>query len=272
MDSINSWINEDEVRQLAEDLSASPETLKKREEDNPEGFAIPEKQGETHEKEAPQNSEEDSEDVSIDDVELDEESLEEMIINDPKIAIETKEKESSSLAKASARAASAGLLGKSNHKPKEVTSDTSTTPPLCDHSINAVPAQVYENISAALPNVHPEKQIGTFEQIDRHLAESVSAKGICVIDRDGDVLYSSIKNQTLVAFTIESMMGTLLMQTQDGEFGNIRVKVAAGEYLEFVSVRSTRGVLILAVSLNHTLGITNSQYIAGDILKIANLV
>ncbi len=264
MDSINSWINEDEVRKLAEDLTASPEVVKEWESDDSNGFAIPEKQGEVSH--------------NTDDGKAD-------------IAQEVKEMKSSSLAEASAMAASAGILGKNKSEPKEVEAikvvepvnesiavtrpvgpEANTIHPLCDHCLNEVPVNVDENARVSLPSVHPDKGIGTFEQIDEQLAKTVKANGICVIDRDGDVLYSSMKNQNLVAFTIDAMMGTNLMETQDGEFANIRVKIAAEEYLEFVSVKSTRGVLILAVSMDHVLGNSNAQYVAGDVLKIANLV
>jgi hypothetical protein len=156
-----------------------------------------------------------------------------------------KANKSSLLAEASAMAASVGLIGKS-----------------------VAPTKENEVINASI--VHPEKEIGTFEEIDIQLTNSVKAKGICVIDRDGDVLYSSLQNHSLVAFIIHSMMGTKLMQTEEGEFGNIRIKISAGEYLEFVSVKTTRGVLVLAVAMDHVLGNTNAQYVAGDVLKIAD--
>ncbi|MFT6794416.1 MAG: hypothetical protein ACJAR1_002425 [Rubritalea sp.] len=268
MNSINSWINEDEVRKLAEDLTASPEEMKgwpSDDFDGCDGFAIPEKQGEgssnTVSKELEIFSENDSK------TEID-------------IGQEVKESKSSSLAIASAMAASVGLIGKRQSEPvKESIADTrpaepdaGTFPPICDHCLNEVPVNIDENARVPLPSVHPDKGIGTFEQIDKQLAKTVKANGICVIDRDGDVLYSSMKNQSLVAFTINATVGTKLMRTQDGEFANIRVKIAAGEYLEFVSVKSTRGVLILAASMDHVLGNTNAQYVASDVLKIANLV
>jgi len=45
MDSINSWINEDEVRKLAEELSESSESIKQWKDKDCDGFAIPERQG-----------------------------------------------------------------------------------------------------------------------------------------------------------------------------------------------------------------------------------
>jgi len=280
MDSINSWIDEDEVRKLAADLTASPVAVEEGKRDDFEGFAIPEKQGEgsntTDDKKVELSSEND---------------IDKEVETATDIAEEVKEIKSSSLAGASAMAASAGLLGKNKYETKEVEaikvveplkeaiavtklvgSDIATLPPLCDHCLNEVPVNVDENARVSLPSVHPDKELGTFEQIDKQLAKTVKANGICVIDRDGDVLYSSMENQNLVAFTIDAMMGTRLIRTQEGEFGNIRVKIAAGEYLEFVSVKSTRGVLILAASMDHVLGNTNAQYVAGDVLKIANLV
>lgn len=213
-------MDEDEVRRLAEELTAAPVVKVKAEKpqtDDIEDFALAKKQNEISRK-----SDNRSEEV-----------------------LAMKANKSSLLAEASAMAASVGLIGKS-----------------------VAPTKENEVINASI--VHPEKKIGTFEEIDIQLTKSVKAKGICVIDRDGDVLYSSLQNHSLVAFIIHSMMGTKLMQTEEGEFGNIRIKISAGEYLEFVSVKTTRGVLVLAVAMDHVLGNTNAQYVAGDVLKIAD--
>lgn len=274
MDSINSWINEDEVRKLAEDLTASPEAVEEGTCDDSNGFEIPLKQGERSK----------DEDIGGKTVEvlLNNDTISE---KEPDIAQVLKDSKSSSLAAASAMATSTGIIGQNKSEPKElgsikesiavtepIGSDADPLHPLCDHCLNEVPVNVDEGARVSLPSVHPDKGVGTFEQIDAQLAKTVKANGICVIDRDGDVLYSSMNNHNLVAFTIDAMMGTNLMQTQEGEFANIRVKIAAGEYLEFVSVKSTRGVLVLAVSMDHVLGNSNAQYLAGDVLEIANLV
>lgn len=272
MDSINSWINEDEVRKLAEYLSASPEVAKEWKESDYDGFAIPEKQGrEVAESEG-----------------------------QSEIAQEMKGKKSDSLAGASALAASAGLLGNgksngnsdaiSDAEAKEIpvkkaavsvsTHDLESSiskshegvlPPLCDHSLNEVPVNVGDRTRRDLPSINTDKELGTFEKIDEQLTKTVKSNGICVIDRDGDVLYSSMKNWSLVAFTIDSMMESKLMETRDGEFGNIRMKFAAKHFLEFISVHSTRGVLVMAISMDQILGDQNAKYVAGDALKIANM-
>ena len=184
MNSINSWINEDEVRKLAEDLAASPEEMKgwpSDDFDDFDGFAIPEKQGEGS-----------SNPVSKD--------LEIFPENDSKTEIdigqEVKKSKSSSLAVASAMAASVGLIGKSQSEPvKESIVDTrpaepdaETFTPLCDHCLNEVPVNIDENARVTLPRVHPDKGIGTFEQIDKTLAKTVKANGICVISVSYTVL------------------------------------------------------------------------------------
>lgn len=262
MDSINSWINEEEVRQLADDLTASPEVVKEWQgSDVDDGFAIPERQG----------------DASVS-------GVEQMVVVDD-VAEEIKVSQAASLAGASAMAASAGLLGGGKFvRDSEVDKveeriasgvnvlvegdDSHVT--LCDDCINTVPGDLSVGVGDVSPSVHAEKQLGTFEQIDRQLAKTVRTRGICVIDRDGDVLYSSMENDSLVAFTIDSMMDTNLMRVAEGEFGNICLKLSAVEYMEFVSVKSTRGVLVLAASLEHVLGSKNAGYVAGDVLKIAN--
>ena len=284
MDSINSWINEDEVRKLAEDLTAEPQEKPKLEEesnDDVEGFAFPEKQGEVSQQ--------------TDEAKLGSD--------------EVKATRSSSLASASAKATSVGLIGKNKLEIKEIeaiempeiveepiqktvvkervavsmlhhdpvvsnpaVSGVVSEHPLCDQLIHQVPMSVSGVPQGTLPVVHPEKELGTFEQIDQQLTNTVKANGICVIDRDGDVLYSSIRNPGLVSFAIETVTGSNLMETESGEFGNIRMKMTAGEFLEFVSVKSTRGVLILVASMENVLGNSNAQHVAGDILDIANAV
>jgi hypothetical protein len=249
MDSINSWINEDEVRKLAEDLTASPEAVEEWESNASEGFTIPEKQGEGSSKEDAKANSSEEKDLSQ----------------------EMKKMRSVSLAGASAMAASAGLLGK-NNSTKSAEPEASELSALCDHCLNEVPVNIDENTKVPIPSVHPKKEMGTFEQIDKQLSKRFKANGICVIDRDGDVLFSSVKNYNLVAFSIDTILGSNLIKTEDGEFENIRVKISAGEYLEFISVRSTRGVLVLAISVDHILGRANAKDVAGDVLKIANLV
>ena len=47
MDAIHSWIDEEEVSRLAKTLSTSPERMKEWKKLESDGFAIPEKQGES---------------------------------------------------------------------------------------------------------------------------------------------------------------------------------------------------------------------------------
>lgn len=255
-DSINSWINEEEVRKLAEDLSASPETVKEWRANDFDGFAIPEKQGQVINR-----GKEVEEDLSE----------------------EVKANTALSLAGASAMAASAGLLSSvktvsesvvlkdvASEKPLGLTNLSQNGAELCDHSLHAIPVNLAEGVSRELPRVNPAKELGTFEEIDRQLSKTVNGKGICVIDRDGDVLYSSMVNKNLVAFTVDTMMGTSLTGIDDGQFENIRIKLSSGNYLEFISVKSTRGVLVLSTLVNHVLSGENVKLVAADVLKIAN--
>ncbi len=242
MESIHSWINEEEVRKLAEELTAPLEKKEtfKVEPEQSDDFAIPRA-----------------------------ENIEPKKFNSTAVVSQAiRDRKSITLAEASAMAASVGLIGKTSSKQEE--------PPVADaqvdsdHFLHTVPGCIDENPRIFLPMVHPEKVMGTFEEIDVQLINTLNAKGICVIDRDGDVLYSSLLNQQLIAFIVATMVDTKLMQTEFGEFGNIRVKMSASDYLEFVSVRTTRGVLIIAISMDHVLGDHNAQYVAGDVLKIAD--
>jgi len=255
MDSINSWINEDEVRKLARDLSAKPkaEALDEDKElDGVEDFTVPES--------------------SVN-------SSPEMV-ND-----EVKEVKSNALAEASAMAASAGLIR--SVMPKTTNLETQVLQksmkdgseeneaPLCDHCLSEVPGMLAEN-SKMLPckvsQESQEKSVGTFEQIEQRLRGSVNSNGICVIDRDGDVLFASMSNPYFVSLVVDTAVGGKLFETEDGKFENIRLKVSASEYLEFISVKSQRGVLVLSLSSQEPLGYERAGSLALQVLEIANAV
>ena len=180
---------------------------------------------------------------------------------------EIKEEKVLALAKASEMAASVGLIkDKIAPKVSEVTS-------LCDTFLDAVPVNIdTREEPVPVPTVHSEKGIGTFEKIDKELSSMISANGICVIDRDGDVLYSSLKNNKLITFTIDTMMESKLMHTKAGEVGNIRLKLSSNHFIEFVAVNSTRGVIILTAVLKDSLGRQKAKEVGDQILKIANEV
>lgn len=275
MDSINSWINEEEVRKLAEDLtgelkvtSAQDVSVKPREsmeENKSDGFADLAKQNNR----------------SIEEILKEEANV---VSSDGSVRIpnEVKAEKALSLANASAMAASVGLINsnkpaESDVKPQEssvgITKKAAEATPLCDNYLNAVPVNIdpRKKSPISIPEVHTEKGLGTFGEIDKQLTESVKTNGICVIDRDGDVLYSSFENKHLVRFSVDTVMKSKLLRTEEGEVGNVRLKLSSDNFIEFVSVKSTRGVIVLSATMKDGLGSQKAKQVADDMLKIANM-
>ncbi len=255
MDSINSWINEEEVRKLADELASIAKVSAKLDDDGDFGAE------EFVEANQPEKLKKECDAVSASEADT--------LPNERKID------KSRLLATASARAASVGLLDprKSSDSVASAQLGEAKNTTLCDRFIHAVPVNVgsRDKDPVSVPAIH-NKGIGTFGDIDKLLTDSVEANGICVIDSDSDVLYSSLENQHLVGFTIDTMKKSKLMLIEDGEVGNIRLRLSAEDFFEFVSVKSTRGVIILVVKMKKGLGSKRVKKVAGDILKITNLV
>jgi len=295
MDSINSWINEEEVRKLAEDLTKAPKEISKESLERTK-VVTPGKSIEQILKEetnkvpdgAVRIPNELKAEKALSHVKPSKDSIEvilkektDVVSEDGSVRIpnELKAEKALSLANASAMAASVGLI---NTKPVKSTQSitakgktsevTNQATALCDNFLNAVPVNIdtREKKQISIPAVHSEKGVGTFGEIDKELKESLKTNGICVIDRDGDVLYSSIDNKSLVTFTIDTMMMSKLMHTKEGEVGNVRLKLSADDFMEFVSVKSTRGVIVLSTILKDSLGSKKAKQVADDMLKIAN--
>lgn len=249
MDSINSWINEAEVRKLADDLTSTAKISVKSDDEGDFGA-----------------------DESLDTSKSKAVKEEVNLVNVDK---------SLSLASACARAASAGLLDSkkpsssspSSSVERNVQDVSAQAPPLCDHFLNAIPVNIdtREKTPLNVPELHSKKGAGTFGDIDKLLTESVQANGICVIDRDGDVLYSSLENQYLVVYTVDTMKKSKLMFTKDGEVGHLRLKLSANDFFEFVSVKSTRGVIVLGAKMKDSLTSKGVKQVAEDVLRIANM-
>ena len=94
--------------------------------------------------------------------------------------------------------------------------------------------------------------------------------GLCIIDRDGDILYDSFDNPSLSHFTSTVMKNSILMGINDGETGNMRIKHSATEIIEFLSVKSTRGVILVASRLSKGLSADQRQSVSQDLLQILN--
>ncbi len=238
MDAIHSWIDEDEVSRLAENLSTSPERMKEWKKLETDGFAIPEKQGEAIKSEETPNP--------IPDKALDQQR--------------------SMLAGASQMAKSAGLMH-SEKKPailEEIkTQETEVV-------LEQIKAPQPSNPAATLPVTDHFEDKGTFVIVQELFSKELNDSGLCVIDRDGDVLYDSFKNLGLTRFTTNVMKTSSLMKIEGEEVGSLRIKHSASEVIEFLSVNSTRGVVMVAARLSQGLGVDQRSQIAQSLRQILN--
>lgn len=83
------------------------------------------------------------------------------------------------------------------------------------------------------------------EELGLWLSNNASCEGICVVDRDGDVLHSTVKNAAWTALTVQTV------RTQDSlEAGNspsVRIKTNADTFLQFITVDTQRGTLMIGL-------------------------
>ena len=70
-------------------------------------------------------------------------------------------------------------------------------------------------------------------------------QGLCVVDRDGDVLQAAMPNDEWTNLTVSAAITG--HQLEAGKSPSLRLKVAAGSYLQFISVTTARGSLLVGI-------------------------
>jgi len=246
MDAIHSWIDEEEVSRLAKTLSTTPERMKEWKKMESDGFAIPEKQGEDNE------------------VENTAEQIPEKSLNQQR----------SLLAGASQMAKSAGLTH-SEKKPaileKMKTQATEGAEGAATGAVAKAKLVTPEPQTASAVNQSQSSEpIGTFVMVQELFSKEVKDDGLCIIDRDGDVLYNSFKNLGLTDFTAKVMKTSSLMKIEGEEVGSLRLRHSATEVIEFLSVNSTRGVVLVAARLSEGLSVAQRQKMAEALRQVLN--
>ena len=261
MDSIHSWIDKDEVSRLAAGLSTSPEKLKEWKRMESDGFAIVEKQGQQ----------------SLSHVQVEPREVETQPL--PEKAIQ---QHRSALAGASAMAKTAGLMN-----PKATEKVDVEPVAKIDESIQPIPIQEEKTAVVAEPNivepnvVEPNVKLsteaamtaqgsGTFEEIAAMYKEEIQSSGICAMDADGDILFDELNDPSLSQFINRVMQSSTLMQVANGEFGTMRIKTTATESIEFISVQSTRGVVLIASKQQSAIPVEKVQSVSERLLHIIN--
>ncbi|MEO1858250.1 MAG: hypothetical protein ABGY95_12915 [Rubritalea sp.] len=69
--------------------------------------------------------------------------------------------------------------------------------------------------------------------------------GLCVVDRDGDVLQAAMPNDEWTQLTVSA--ATTGHRLDEGKSHSLRLKVAAGSFLQFISVVTARGPLLVGL-------------------------
>jgi len=111
---------------------------------------------------------------------------------------------------------------------------------------------------------------GTFASMQAAVESKYKIKGLCAIDQDGDVLYNSFADDSVSKFTSKVMRDASLMKITDGEVGSMRIKKSVDCILEFVSVKCTRGIVLIAMGMAEPLNKEKTEIIAAELLEILN--
>ncbi len=69
--------------------------------------------------------------------------------------------------------------------------------------------------------------------------------GLCVVDRDGDILQAAMPNDEWTKLTVSA--ATTGHRLEEGKSPSLRLKVAAGSFLQFISVVTARGPLLVGL-------------------------
>lgn len=245
MDSIHSWIDQKEVSRLAETLSSSPERMKEWKKMESDGSALSERQGE----------ELDVEDALDTEVEIPQ-PIPEKSLNQQR----------SILAGASQMAKSAGLTH--SEKKPVILEDMKTEE--AEKIIESVDIDKSVSDTAAVFIADSPEKKGTFTMVQELYGSEYDDSGLCIIDRDGDVLYDSFKNLGLTRFTANVMKNSTMMEVRGEEMGSLRIRHSAREVIEFLSVNSTRGVVMVAARLSQGLDVEQRKQLANNLRQILN--
>ena len=120
--------------------------------------------------------------------------------------------------------------------------------PVVDKARNAASSALAKASSLAkeagvLKSTEPRQ--ATVPELQNWLTENARCEGVCVVDRDGDVLYASMPNQEWTNLTVS--MATLGKRLQEGKSPSLRMKVAGGSFLQFIAVTTGRGPLLVGL-------------------------
>lgn len=217
MDSINSWVDPDEVKRIAESLMADVEQ---------------EGDWETEHSSAP--------------------AKEESKVPKDVIRISAEK----SLAEASKLASSSGMLSGDNKVKPALESKAAPAP---------VKLSTPKELTADEKHDQQVKANGVLEKLDEWLRKETAATGVCMVDRDGDVLHSSMQNESWTRLVIASAS---MAENPDGK--SIRLKVFGGANLQLIPVATSRGGIVIGILLGNPVAQNDAIELAKKSEQLAN--
>lgn len=82
-------------------------------------------------------------------------------------------------------------------------------------------------------------------ELGEWLYSNARCEGLCVVDRDGDVLHKAMPNPEWTKLTV--LAATTGQGIDPSNSPNIRLKVRANGYLQFIAVETARGALLVGL-------------------------
>lgn len=140
------------------------------------------------------------------------------------------------------RLAKALMAPASAHPPK--LTEASKSEGLIRSSASKVLAKASEMAKRA-GVIAPVVRQAALPELADWLQTHARCQGLCVVDRDGDVLHASMPNDEWTKLTV--LAATTRHPLEDGKSPSLRLKVAAGSFLQFIRVVTGRGPLLVGL-------------------------
>lgn len=222
MDSINSWVDMDEVKKIANHLVNEQPEAKEWEAEDFQGFAI-----------------------------ADEKSAD---------GGEAKARESAerSLAEASSLAKRAGLLRKDEDDGERAAEGRGG-----EDSEDPVERRFQDEDDRL--HASQVSAPGALGKIDEAMRKSSGATGVCVVDRDGDVLHDSMGNE---AWTRIAVLSAAMAATP--EAGSVFQRVSGAGYLQLIPAATSRGGVVIGLLVPRPVLADVASDLAAKAEEIAN--
>jgi hypothetical protein len=93
--------------------------------------------------------------------------------------------------------------------------------------------------------INPVVRKAALPELGDWLNAHARCQGLCVVDRDGDVLQAAMPNNEWTKLTVSA--ATKGHRLEKGKSPSLRLKVAAGSFLQFISVMTARGPLLVGL-------------------------